>query len=326
MSPQDKRQDKQDDGSLSDIEFFEPTERTIVLENDKPKLAPKSEVPERGSPCFIVLTGKSVGKMYKLEPGEYVVGRSAQVDLVVDDPSISRSHAKVLWNEQGEIHIKDLESTNGTFINGKRASNGMIKDGDKIRLGETCILKFTYQDELEENFQKHLYESATKDHLTKIYNKKFFVERLQSEHTFARRHGTIFSLVIFDVDHFKAINDTHGHQVGDFVLHRLAEIITKIIRIEDVFARYGGEEFIILLRGIVEQRAQMFAERMRRTIEKSVFQYKGITIPVTVSVGVATHNERQYETADGMVEEADNHLYAAKRSGRNAVRGPLSPG
>ena len=191
----------------------ERTEKTIFNEKERGR-GPN----HAGEPCLIVLTGNAVGMMYKLTGTEWLIGRTREADICIEDPSISRSHAKLSTVKSG-LYLQDLNSTNGTFVNEKKVT-GMhqVSDGDKIRLGDTTILKFTYQDELEENFQKHLYDSATKDGLTKIYNRKYFLERIKSELTFANRHRTCLSMVLFDVDHFKKINDTYGHPVGDFVL------------------------------------------------------------------------------------------------------------
>ena len=94
-----------------------------------------------------------------------------------------------------------------------------------------------------------MYESALRDGLTKAFNKKYFTDRLESEFTFAIRHASPLALVLFDIDHFKKVNDTHGHQAGDYVLSELSTLLTGALRAEDVFARYGGEEFAVICRG-----------------------------------------------------------------------------
>ncbi len=146
-------------------------------------------------------------------------------------------------------------------------------------MGSTTILKFTYHDNLDEIFQKQMYESALRDGLTKAFNKKYFTDRLESEFTFATRHGTPLGLVLFDIDHFKKVNDTHGHQAGDFVLSEISTLLSATLRAEDVFARYGGEEFAVICRGSDGAQTRVVGERLRRAVETHRFVYEGTTSP-----------------------------------------------
>src|SRR5262249_51714488 len=146
---------------------------------------------------------------------------------------------------------------------------------------------FTFHDSLDESFQKQMYESALRDALTKVFNKKYFLDRLRSEFAFAVRHKTALSLLMFDIDNFKKINDTHGHLAGDYALSTLAACVTTTIRQEDVFARYGGEEFAIISRGVDLMGGQQFGERVRSKVENTQFVYNGAQMRVTVSIGVA---------------------------------------
>ena len=125
-----------------------------------------------------------------------------------------------------------------------------LSEGDKILLGSTTILKFTYQDQLDEAFQRQMSESALRDGLTRAYNKRYLTERIESELQFALRHDTPLSLIFLDIDHFKRINDVHGHQAGDHVLVQLATLAMSILGEDEVFARYGGEEFAVISRGM----------------------------------------------------------------------------
>ena len=138
------------------------------------------------------------------------------------------------------MQIVNLGSRNGTFVNGEPVSRETLRDGDKIQIGGTTILKFSYQDELDEALQRNLYESATRDPLTHAVNRRGFEEALAKEYAFARRHGRALSVLALDLDHFKRVNDTFGHPAGDYVLKRLADIITATIRVEDTFARTGA--------------------------------------------------------------------------------------
>jgi diguanylate cyclase (GGDEF)-like protein len=272
---------------------------------------------QRDRAYLIVLAGADVGKMFKLTEGENVVGRSHRADVRLDDDSISRMHVKLILSGT-VVTIEDLGSSNGTLVNGERVHIEQLRDGDKIRLGETTILKFTFHDKLDESFQQKMYNAALRDPLTKAYNKKYFVDQLVIELAYAKRHNTPLSLVIFDLDHFKRINDTYGHVAGDMVLIQMSDMVQGMLRQEDVFARYGGEEFVIVLRGIALGDAGVLAERVRRAIEEKPFMAGQTRLPVTVSAGVAAHAE---DIADSiaLVEAADTALYAAKQGGRNKV-------
>ena len=157
--------------------------------------------------------------------------------------------------------VEDMGSTNGTFCNGIKIDRRELADGDKIMVGSSTILKFTYHDYLDEVFQRQMYESALRDGLTKVFNKKYFTDYLEKEFAFAARHGGPLALIFLDIDYFKKINDTHGHPAGDFVLAELSQMMATLLRTEDVLARFGGEEFTILCRGSDLSGAKIVAER-----------------------------------------------------------------
>lgn len=266
----------------------------------------------------VVLQGSNVGEMYKIEGPETVIGRAMTAQVRLNDDGVSRRHCRVL-QVGGRIIIEDLGSANGTLVNGDIVQHHELAEGDKIRLGATTTLKFTYQDNLDESFQQQMYDAALRDGLTRTFNKKFFLDRLATEFVYAKRHRTMLSLVMFDVDHFKRVNDTYGHLAGDAVLVTLARITQSLIRTEDVLARYGGEEFAIICRGIPLVNAGVVGERIRSAVEQTPFEYQGSRLPVTVSVGIAALPEANVASAQDLIKESDEALYEAKRTGRNRV-------
>jgi two-component system, cell cycle response regulator len=268
---------------------------------------------------FIIISGNPVGSMFKIDSDEMLIGRSADMDICINDKEVSRKHAKVVKEPDGNLIIVDLKSTNGTYYNGKRIDKHLLKDGDKIQIAFTTIMKFSYQDSIEIKFQKGLFESASKDKLTKIYNRAFFSERFPQEFSYATRHNMPLSLVLFDIDHFKKVNDTYGHQAGDRVLSKIADVVSKIIRKENIFARYGGEEFVILLRNTNEEKALIFANNIKKAIEEHAFRFSDAVIPVTISAGIATYREGNFRKDAEMFRIADQYLYMAKNHGRNRV-------
>jgi diguanylate cyclase (GGDEF)-like protein len=273
---------------------------------------------KRDRAYLVVLAGASVGEMYKIESEETIIGRGQRAHIRLFDDGISREHARVSV-EGSRIMLSDLGSTNGTYCNGLKVDKKELADGDKILVGSTTILKFTYHDNLDEIFQKQMYESALRDGLTKAFNKKYFTDRLESEYTFSLRHATPLALVLFDIDHFKKVNDTYGHQAGDHVLSEISNLLTAALRAEDVFARYGGEEFAVICRGSDAAQAMVVGERMRKAVEAYKFIYDGSNIPVTISVGVAVLPDPAVKDANDIVSQADQALYKSKHAGRNRV-------
>jgi diguanylate cyclase (GGDEF)-like protein len=297
-------------------DYNDDLESTRVSDIDKLR-AELTKRSQRDRAYLIVLAGIDVGKMFKLDQGETVIGRSHRADIRLDDDSISRMHVKVTLDGT-QVHIEDLGSSNGTLVNGERVSRSGLRDGDKIRLGETAILKFTFHDRLDESFQEKMYNAALRDPLTKAYNKKYFVDQLNIELSYAKRHATDLSLLIFDLDHFKRVNDSYGHVAGDNVLIQVSDMVQGMLRHEDVFARYGGEEFVIILRGISLADAGILAERIRGGVAAATFMSAGARLPVSVSVGVAAFSNSMNDPLE-LVEQADSALYAAKQAGRNRV-------
>jgi diguanylate cyclase (GGDEF)-like protein len=274
---------------------------------------------DRDRACLIVIRGLNVGEMYKLSRSEVIIGRGQQADVEILDDGISRRHAKISFRSDDTVEIEDLGSRNGTYLNGQRVEKtSEIHDGDKIQLSSTTILKFTYADRLDESFQRRMYESALRDGLTKAFNKKYFLDRLEREFRFAKRHKQPLTLVMFDVDHFKEVNEKYGHVAGDYVLTALAMQVHHAIRTEDVFARYGGEEFAVICRATDLAGAVSFAERLRAQVADFNFVFEHELVPITISVGVAALTNDQNDSM-ALLQAADDALYVAKRGGRNLV-------
>lgn len=294
----------------------EPSEATLIVESDVLRRV-RDEAQTRAQAYVIVIAGPHTGKMFKLDRGETVMGRSPKTDLQLQDVGVSRNHAR-MTRIGDQVFVEDLQSANGTFLNGERISVAqLLEDGDKITLGSTTVLKFTYHDKLDEDFQRQMFDAALRDGLTQAYNKKYFSNHLYSEFSFAKRHKQPLCLVMFDVDHFKRVNDTYGHLAGDAVLLKLATIAMETLRAEDTLARYGGEEFAIVCRGINGAQGVMLAERLRQIIARTHFEHEGTIIPISVSLGVAAIPEVDVETSEQLISVADAALYRAKHGGRN---------
>jgi diguanylate cyclase (GGDEF)-like protein len=282
--------------------------------------APQDQSGERGDAYVLVLAGSNLGGMFKLDKDRLIVGRGEKADIRLIDDGLSREHARLV-KDGSEVVIEDLGSTNGTYCNGERVQRRVLAEGDKILLGSTTILRFTYQDSLDEAFQRQMSESALRDGLTHAYNKRTFSERLESEFQYAVRHQTPVWLVFIDIDHFKRINDAHGHPAGDVVLAQLATLISSMLGEDDMFARYGGEEFAVVVRGGERDAMASLGERLRAAVETHPFVLEdGTRIPVTISAGIARAPAAGLAAAADLIARADEAMYTAKREGRNRVR------
>jgi diguanylate cyclase (GGDEF)-like protein len=298
--------------------------------NATPLVHLSSDVKGPKRPCLIMVAGPRLGEIFPIE-GELLIGRDPGAALrLPDDESVSRKHARVTATqaEEGGVQIADLGSANGTFVDGERVTERVLKEGAKIRVGQTNVLRFARYDQLEEQAQRQLLESALRDGLTRAFNRRYFMQRLGAELRFAERHAQTLALLMIDLDHFKKVNDELGHTAGDQVLARLVEALDDALRTEDVLARYGGEEFAVIARNIPADHALNLAERLRRIVADTHFGpygKEGAPRQVTISVGVALYPTGPEGSTKGeaavaqLVARADAALYRAKNKGRNLV-------
>lgn len=269
--------------------------------------------------CLTALTGSLAGQMFRIPETGLLIGRAVSSGLKIVEEGVSRHHARIR-HEGGAILVEDLASRNGTFVNGERLSDARtLEEGDKIQVGPLTVLRFAHHDEIDERFHQRLVASALRDPLTRLYNKRYLLDRLDSELRFARRHDSALSLLMIDVDHFKELNDTHGHLAGDAVLANLSAALQRAVRNEDIVARFGGEELAVVLRAVELEQAAALGERLRRLAEVTVCRYRALELRATISVGVAAFPMARAETVEQLIEAADQALYRAKREGRNRV-------
>jgi two-component system cell cycle response regulator len=272
---------------------------------------------DRGT--LTMVTGAEAGSVYRLGR-QALIGRSVDCHIRIDEVGVSRRHALIVQESDTEYLLQDLGSRNGTSVRGKPVTRSRLTDGDRIGFGPV-FFRFTLADEKEEAALRLRYESSILDGLTGAMNRRHFDDRLIGELAFAKRHDAQVSLLLMDVDHFKQVNDRYGHQAGDSVLRQLAATIRSALRLEDVFARYGGEEFAIIARGIDLKQAFAFGERLRGLVAGAKFRHDDVTIPVTLSIGVAALSDCQDASVDQLVTLADTRLYMAKEAGRNRCIG-----
>lgn len=295
------------------------SERTVVASQTQSGIR---NAADSAPPAIVVLMGPPgyQGKQYPITQSDIVIGRSVESQVYIDDRSLSRTHAKfvVVGNE---VSIVDLGSTNKTMVNNvplTPLSAVTLKNNDQVKTGNV-IFKFLERGSIETITTQAMYEKSQKDALTGAFSKGALLEKGPEAVKRAEVLNEPLSVVTFDIDHFKKINDNYGHPGGDYVLKQLCHIvISKLIRSNDYFARYGGEEFVLILNNTPLKVAGDVAERIRQTIESSEFVYEGKKIPVTISVGVAMKGPQDVDWAV-LYDRADKALYQSKQGGRNLV-------
>jgi len=278
------------------------------------------QLAEDGEDCLVVIYSsddRQIGKRYVLGDEPVLLGRGSDSTVVLENDSVSRRHARI-EPRSGKWYVSDLNSTNGTYVNDTIVHSHQLRRGDQVKIGDT-ILKYLSGSDVEAQYHETIYRMTICDGLTGINNKRYLLESMDREIPRARRHERPLALMMFDIDHFKNINDTFGHLAGDHVLKELATLVKARLRPDDVFARYGGEEFAVILPETTRDGAYQIADAIRGLVEGHGFHFENERIPVTISLGVSQYQE----TFDSLafIKDADERLYEAKRGGRNRVCG-----
>lgn len=277
---------------------------------------------QAGEPaCLVSIHGPGLGRRWSLERDEIVVGRDTGCDVSLPIDTVSRRHCRV--RVRGEaISVMDLGSTNGTAINDIALAANLetaLRTGDRLRVG-SAILKFLHGDDVETLYHEEVHRTRIEDGLTGLANRRQLEEFLDREMARCLRHDRALSLVLFDVDHLKRINDDFGHMSGDAVLCEIAAIARTQVRREHCLARIDGDAFGVALTETEVPAARLFAERLRGTIEVHEFRTGADGIPVTISAGVAAMG-RDTALRSGFVAAAETQLALAKEAGRNRSAG-----
>lgn len=278
-------------------------------------------------PALVFLTGDLIAVPIPLEREEVIVGRAIEADVRVNDSSVSRRHARILTvsdSDTGktEYVLNDLNSRNGTLLNGQKAHNEVLTHGDKITIGEN-ILRFEMLDEIDREYQRQIHRLLSHDDLTGLLSSRSFFSELRREVSKYKDTKKPFCVLMMDIDHFKNVNDTYGHLTGSKTLEEIGVTIMGNLRSGDAAARFGGEEFAAFLLDAELGQGLVAAERIRTETEKTGFSVirKGKPTEkhqITISIGVAAFPTDSTDPIE-LVEMADSALYRAKREGRNRV-------
>jgi diguanylate cyclase (GGDEF)-like protein len=258
-------------------------------------------------------------RLLEIETDEIVFGRDDTCDVVIEETTASRRHAKIVRKGEHWM-VVDLGSTNGTFVNEKQVQILKLKSGDCVRVGRWTY-KFLNEDNLESIYHESVYQMMTQDSLTGAWNRRYLIDMLDREISRQQRTCLPISLLMIDLDHFKEINDTHGHLVGDEVLTEFGRRVFTCIRDVDVFARFGGDEFAVMLVNSENDGARIAAERILDAIMNTPFSTQAGELNCSVSCGFAECTVNNSLDRDEFLELADQRLYEAKANGRGQAAG-----
>lgn len=308
MSDSDDLLDADDDESEDD-------RTAIVRASDVGRL---SEPGTTDKYLLVGVHGSEIGQVVPVQGSVFGVGRLPTAELCLRDSGVSRKHARFAWKGEGYA-LEDVGSGNGTYVNGKRIVEQVLADGDVVQFGPNIVFRYSVTDENQQAMLQHLYRTSVSDPLTGICNREHLDARLAEEVSYARRHNVDLGLALFDIDHFKHVNDRFGHQAGDRVLVALAQAVADQLRGEDLLARYGGEEFAVVLRTTDLSHTAHVAERIRQNVESMKVDHGSAILRITISVGCASLACCLDPSPEQMIAVADRRLYAAKRGGRNRV-------
>ncbi len=249
---------------------------------------------------------------------------SVKIVRLIDNSNVSNKKIKEIKEELLEVDESgaDFENIKAKLV--KIAHSLEIETqelSDIMQKEDSLVAQMQVKIKKLEQALKVAKKESKMDFLTGLVSKRGLDEELNRADKSYRRYHIEYSVVFFDIDHFKSINDTYGHEAGDLVLKQLGKLLLKLKRDVDVIGRYGGEEFLAILPNTPIEGAQTFAEKVRIEVEKFSFRYKGEAVPVTISAGIS--NSRNFDTQKEIIEEADSMLYQAKTNGRNRIYPPL---
>lgn len=289
----------------------------LTIQLPRIELTPIDQRAAERKPALIIYDGDEIGGLHSLTADVTVIGRTAGCDIVIPESRVSRRHAIIRRASTGsnDFELVDLGSTNGTFVDGERVTQVVLQRGHKVAIGGR-VLKFEMVDSTDIAYQSRIVQMIHLDELTGLLTKRSLFRALETELIRTERYQHPLSVLMMDLDHFKLVNDTHGHLVGSHCLSEVGALIREATRVTDVNGRYGGEEFVSFLPETDTAAALMVAERIRETLAGRWFQYQETHYQVRISIGVATYPAHG-ATAEALVHAADTALYRAKTTGRN---------
>ena len=271
---------------------------------------------DQQQPLLVVMHGSLLGMTYAIRDEVIAIGRTATLDIPIDDENVSRRHAEITF-DGSSVKIKDLDSTNGTFVNSQRITDTILHDGDLILIGRV-LFKFIRSSSIENRFFDQMYALATTDFLTGIFNRQHIISRLENEFARSRRYNRPLSILLYDIDHFKHVNDSFGHLAGDQLLMESSRLIGKSVRSQDYYGRFGGDEFMIICPETDLNNTVLLAQRLAQVLAKWSYSYQSRKLDFNISIGLAALSDEMRSAVD-LIAKADTLMYRSKQRGRNHI-------
>ena len=283
----------------------------------------RKSLPKTYSPVLIGLSGPVRGHRFSIQKHLTTVGRGSTCEWRIADGASSRHHFRILYENHivpdqiPQCWVEDLRSRNGTELNGAKIQTLMaLRERDRITVGSS-VIGFFIRDDQELRHDQSLYINATQDPLTGLKNRRMLKEYVNHYLSQAMKYSKPLSLVLFDIDFFKKINDTYGHDVGDQALCLVAKVFKNHCRDHDLVARWGGEEFALAMGNVSADAALLLAERMRQEIERLSIDVPGAKSPLKLTISAGGTCFQAGDSYEDIFNRADEALFEAKKTGRN---------
>ncbi len=300
---------------------------TLYIEDQLPVSGPHTGETNQ-YPILVQFDGAKPCKRYILTQSISVIGRQRNsVQIWIDDPSVSRQHCQIQYDPQQpqSVRITDLKSSNHTYVNGQQILIDFpLPHKAKIRIG-LIELRFFAPGTTDHDVFEAAYTMAVQDQLLQVYRKEYLLEQLSDQFALAQQSKRPLALLFLDLDKFKVINDTYGHDAGDQVLQQVCSVIKSQLSNGYMIGRYGGEEFCVLCPDTAMSEAYSFAENIRKAVESLEISYQEHALKVTISIGISCTTDGVDSTSD-LIQQADQMMYQSKSQGRNRVSIPYSLG
>jgi two-component system cell cycle response regulator len=300
----------------------EQTEEKAIRADDR--ITPVEASDRSAMPCIVHVSDTLSETVYWLSADkELKIGRAPENELCIRDQSVSQFHARVVLTPKGTAFVEDLGSTNGTFVNGEKVVRHALWDGDKIHIGRQQMLKFCFQVNATPQAAGGSKTDATRDALTGVYTRQYALTRIEKDFIRAKMRHQDLALLMFDVDGFDEIKETHGPDMGDMLLREIAKIVGSELRREDVFARYDDHTFMVLLRNQTEATVVALVQRIGRVVKFHSFSHEGKKLRVTLSIGIGGLT-RKMKNAMDLMSDVQACLEKARRAGHDTINGTQS--
>lgn len=266
--------------------------------------------------------GSRTGEMMAIA-GDLVFGSANEADLQLGDSAVSELHARICCTDEG-VFLEDMSSKFGTFLNGERIDKRRLADRDEVGFGTRVVMRFMHAEAVEESLQQQIYDSGVCDEVTGLHNQQYFLERLEDELSWSKRHKAPVVLLTFNVDGLATVNREHGPQMVDQILLNVGRTLRASLRTEDLLARLSRGPFAIACRGIRASIGLKVADRLRAQVAAAPFAGESSEIAITLSAGVAGVPDTRITNSAKLLHAALEALDKATKTGDCSVLAPTS--